>query len=306
MARFTLRQIEYFVAAAETGSITLASARIAISQPSISAAIASLETEFRTQLFIRHHAQGLSITPQGQLLLQAAKALLQQAEELSATAGELSGKVAGLLEIGCLTTLYPLIVPELLHAFKQLHPAARLKAVAADQAALIDRLRQGQIALALSYDLIVPPDIDFLPLATVPPFAFVAAGHAFAKRRSVSLEQLAAEPLLLLDLPFSREYFLSLFQRAGLVPNIADRFEHIDVIRSLVARGEGYGLANAPPANQQSLDGLKLVYLALDGSPHALRQGVLLTKSARLTRAADAFIALCRERCRTGALPGTV
>ena len=293
MARFTLRQIEYFVAAAEAGSITLASARIAISQPAISAAIAGLEAELRTQLFIRHHAQGLSPTPQGRRLLQQAKRLLQQAEELTATAGELADHVVGLLEIGCLTTLYPLILPELLHAFKARHPAVRMKAIAADQSGLFERVRSGQIALALTYDLEIPPDLEFRPLVTVPPFAFVAAGSALARQPSVSLERLAAEPLLLLDLPLSREYFVSLFQRAGLAPNIADRFEHIDVIRSLVARGEGYGLANTPPPNRRSLDGLKLAYLALEGRQQSLQQGILLPRAAHPTRAVEAFVELC-------------
>lgn len=57
--RFTLKQLEYFVAAGEQGSITFASEKVSISQPSISAAISHLEAEFGVQLFIRHHAQGL-------------------------------------------------------------------------------------------------------------------------------------------------------------------------------------------------------------------------------------------------------
>lgn len=71
--RFTLRQLEYFIAAGETKSITLAAERINISQPSISIAISHLEQEFGVQLFIRHHAQGLSLTPAGRALLQEAK-----------------------------------------------------------------------------------------------------------------------------------------------------------------------------------------------------------------------------------------
>ena len=67
--RYTLRQIEYFIATAETGSITLASERVNISQPSISTAIAHLEEELGTQLFVRRHAQGLSLTSAGRLLL---------------------------------------------------------------------------------------------------------------------------------------------------------------------------------------------------------------------------------------------
>lgn len=68
--RYTLRQLEYFIAAGEVGSITLASERLCISQPSISTAISHLEREFGVQLFVRHHAQGLSLTPAGHKILK--------------------------------------------------------------------------------------------------------------------------------------------------------------------------------------------------------------------------------------------
>src|SRR5215470_8545344 len=79
---FTLKQLRYFVAVAETGSITEAGKRLYISQPSVSAAIAELEQRFGVDLFIRHHAQGLSLTPAGARLYKDAKNLLDQAEEL--------------------------------------------------------------------------------------------------------------------------------------------------------------------------------------------------------------------------------
>src|SRR5882724_1507991 len=84
--RFTLRQIEYFIATAETGSITLASERLNISQPSISTAISHLELELETQLFVRYHAKGLSLTPAGRALLAEAKRLVDQAEQMYAVA----------------------------------------------------------------------------------------------------------------------------------------------------------------------------------------------------------------------------
>ena len=296
--RFTLKQIEYFAAAAETGSITLASERVHISQPSISSAISNLESEFGIQLFIRHHAQGLSLTPQGQRFLREAKSLLLQAEELTAAATELSTKVAGVLSLGCLTTLYPLLLPEVLHAFKQQHGSVRIEAIAGDQAGLIDQLRVGRLSLVLSYDMSVPADLEFTPLATLPPFAFVSTRHKFARQRSVTIEQLAEEPFLLLDLPISRDYFLSLFHRVGLAPQIAGRFEHMEVIRSLAARGEGFGMANAQPRNRASLDGRKLAYLALEGHPRPLTLGIMMVKNTRRTQTVGAFVALCHELIR--------
>jgi DNA-binding transcriptional LysR family regulator len=296
--RFTLKQIEYFTAAAETGSITLASERVHISQPSISSAISTLEAEFGIQLFIRHHAQGLSLTPQGQRFLREAKSLLLQAEELTAAATELSTKVGGVLALGCLTTIYALLLPELMQVFKERHDAVRIEAVAADQAGLIDQLRIGRLSLALSYNMGVPADLEFEPLTKLPPFAFVSARHRLARRATVTIEELAAEPFLLLDLPISREYFMSLFHREGLAPKISGRFEHMEVIRSLAARGEGFGLANAAPRNRASLDGHPLAYLALDGNPRPLTLGILMVKNTRRTQTVEAFFALCHELIR--------
>src|SRR5918998_3955740 len=97
--RYTLRQLEYFIAAGEAGSITLASERIHISQPSISTAISHLEKELGVQLFIRHHAQGLSLTPIGRELLREAKSLVAQAERLFSLASEREGQVRGSLAL---------------------------------------------------------------------------------------------------------------------------------------------------------------------------------------------------------------
>ena len=303
--RFTLKQIAYFVATAETGSITQASERVNISQPSISSAITALEEAYGIQLFIRHHAQGLSLTAEGQRFLREARALLLQAEEVENAALMISARVAGPLEIGCLSTLFSLVIPELQTQFKARYPDVRVSALAGHQTELFEHLREGRIAVLLTYNLAIPYDLDFLPLAPVPPYAFVGATHAFARRRSVMLRELAADNFLLLDLPHSHDYFLSLFRQAGLSPNVTGRYAYIDVIRSLVARGEGYSLANAQPRNAATLDGRKLTYLTLEDTLRPLDYGIVLLKGLRRPPTAEAFIALCQELLRGQPLPGT-
>jgi DNA-binding transcriptional LysR family regulator len=302
--RYTLKQIEYFVAAGETGSVTLASERVNISQPSISAAISQLEAEFGIQLFIRHHAQGLSLTPEGLHFFREAKALLMQAEELQQVAGELSTKVVGPLEIGCIVTVYALLVPELVHSFRARHPGARVHAIAADQPTLLERLRRGAISIALTYDLDLPPEVDFEPVIELAPFAFVAASHPLAKRRSVPLAALAEEPFLLLDLPMSRDYFLSLFHQSGLTPRTAGEFEHMDVIRSLVARGDGFSLGNIRPKSRMSLDGRGLAYLTLQGDLRRLQLGIAAVRGGRRSRTMQAFVETFRELAAAGLAGG--
>lgn len=303
--RFTLKQISYFVATAETGSITLASERVSISQPSISSAITALEDAFGIQLFIRHHAQGLSLTSEGQRFLREAQALLVQAEEVQNAASFISTKIGGLIEVGCLSTLFPLAIPELLSVFRKRHPAVKVNAQAGNQTELFDMMRNGRIALLITYDMNLPLDCEFTPLAPLPPYAFVGATHRFARRRTISLKELEGEEFWLLDLPMSRDYFLSLFRQTGLTPNIVGRYAYIEIIRSLVARGEGYGLANTQPKNQTTLDGHKLSYLMLEDKLPPLMYGVVTLKGARLTPTVEAFIGLCRELLLNKPLPGT-
>ena len=73
---FTLRQLAYFVAAADAGSMTGAGRTSHVSQSAVSLAVAELERELGTQLFIRHHASGLSLTPAGRRVLAGARELL--------------------------------------------------------------------------------------------------------------------------------------------------------------------------------------------------------------------------------------
>ena len=81
--RFSFRQLEYFVAAGETGSVTRAAQGSHSSQPTVSAAIAKLEASLGVQLFVRHHAQGLSVTPAGREFAREAGSVLRHAAELA-------------------------------------------------------------------------------------------------------------------------------------------------------------------------------------------------------------------------------
>lgn len=77
MPHFTLKQLKYFVAVVEAESIAEASRQLHIAQPSISIAVKTLEDMFEQQFFIRHHAQGVSMTPSGQRFYEKAKELLR-------------------------------------------------------------------------------------------------------------------------------------------------------------------------------------------------------------------------------------
>jgi DNA-binding transcriptional LysR family regulator len=302
--RFSFRQLEYFVAAGETGSVTRAAQGSHSSQPTVSSAIAKLERALGVQLFVRHHAQGLSLTPEGRRFLGEAKELLRHASEVERLAATLSDEIAGALDLGCLVTLAPLVAPSLVRGFEAANPRVRVELVESHQDGLLERLRGGLTSVALTYDLQLPSDVQFEPLVDLPPHAVLPAGHRLALRKRVSLAELAREPHILLDLPLSREYFMQLFAEAGLEPDIALRSQHPETIRTLVANGFGYAIVNARPRNDQALDGERIVTVPLRGDPRAVRLGLASLRGIRETRTISAFKQHCRETITPAGVPG--
>jgi DNA-binding transcriptional LysR family regulator len=168
----------------------------------------------------------------------------------------------------------------------------------ADQEALLHGLSDGTIAVALTYDLGLDGDVVFRPLRPAPPYAIVAGGHPLARRKGVSLRELAPLPLVLLDLPLSRTYFLDLFREAGVQPNVERAASDPELVRSLVAQGYGYSLANARPAPTQAIDGAPLATVPVRRPAHAPQIGLATRAGLSQTRSADAFAEVCQELIR--------
>ncbi|SEW26649.1 DNA-binding transcriptional regulator, LysR family [Aliiroseovarius sediminilitoris] len=293
--RFTLRQLEYFVAVGEEGSISQASERVNVSSPSISAAISQLEDEFGLPLFVRKHAHGLSLTQAGRQFMVQAKKVLVEAEALNRLAGDISGNVQGPLNIGCLVTFAQMLLPAIRRQFELTYPDTRVSQIETDQLNLIERLRRAQIDVALSYDLEIPPDLEFVPLRTLPPYAMVPEGHPLARQNEVDIEELLDYPMVLLDLPLSSDYFLSFFDQTGRKPKIVERTRDMAVMRSLVANGFGYAIANIRPFSDLSPDGRRLVFIPLKGEQRPMRLGLIIPEGARNVLTVNAFITHASE-----------
>ncbi len=302
--RFTLRQLEYFVATCDAGSVTKAAQDVPVAPSSVSAALSQLEAVLGVQLLIRHHARGVSPTPAGRQFLARARALLRDADELERFASELTGELSGTLELGCFVTLAPLIAPRLCQGFEQAHTGVSVELVESGQQSLVASLRSGHLALALMYDLETADDLAFEALAELPPLAVFAADHPLASRDEVSIAELAEEPLVLLDLPHSRDYFRALFLAEGVEPTPARRSTQPEVIRTLVANGYGYTIINARPHIDQALDGRRLRTVPIAGTPRPMILGITRLASTRPTRLTAAFAEHCREAIAAGEVPG--
>ena len=290
---YTLRQLSYFVVTSEALSFTAASKLLHISQPSISTALGELESSFGVQLFIRHHATGLSLTQAGRDLLGLARNLLKGAEELETAAHELNTGWSGVITLGCLASLAPPILPTILASFISQHANVSFDTREVSQEELLRGLRDGSLDIALTYDLALVGDIQFTPLVTLPPYVILPRLHKLTRRRVVPLASLLDEPYVMLDLAYSREYFASLFDSLGRRPVAAFHSSQPEVVRGMVANGLGYSILNFPLKSTQTVDGSEFTIRRFKEDLRPLRLGIACLANVQQRRVVQRFAQFC-------------
>jgi DNA-binding transcriptional LysR family regulator len=295
MVSYNLRQLRYFVATVEAGSVAEASRRVNISQPSISASIKALEEGFGVQLLIRHHASGVSLTPVGARFYRHAQELLAHASSFERSALDENDALSGKIELGFYATFGPLYVPSLLTKFRQLYPKVTINLRDGLQNTLIEGLRQGAFDLVLMYDFGLDPSIErIVLLPDLKPHAVLAKSHRLAAETSVSLSMLIEEPFVLLDVPPSGGYFRSIFDEVGLTPNVAYSSPSLEMVRSLVGQGLGYSVLVTKPAADMTYDGHEIVTVPISDLVSTSTMVVAWSRQTQLTKQARALAEFCK------------
>ena len=293
---FTLRQLRYFVAAAEHGSVAGAARELHISQPSVSAAIAKLELLFDVQLFHRHHAQGVALTPGGSRVLARARSLLVHARDLERDVAALVTEVRGDIAVGCFSSFAPFFMPSLVADFAEAYPSASIALREGDDEVLLAGLRSGLFEAIIIYELAAQDDVESVLLGEFAPYALLPASHPLARKGRVSLHELCREPMVLLDVTPSRDYFVSLFTGVGLRPQVRYHSPSFEMVRGLVAKGVGVSVLVTRPHVDRSYDGERLACRPLTESVPPGRIVLARLPQSHPTGLAKAFGEFCRTR----------
>ncbi|MBP2324947.1 DNA-binding transcriptional LysR family regulator [Kibdelosporangium banguiense] len=292
MSRFSLRQLQYFVVIAESGTLSNAASRLHVSQPTLSQALTELENALGVQLCVRRKAHGITLTPSGSQVLHHARQLLRQAEDLqSAAAG--AGPLTGVLSVGCYVTFAPTVLPPLLQGFSADHPGLTIDFTEDTQDVLQRRLLSGELDIALLYDMEVSPELARTTLYTIRPHILLPADHPMAAQPTVSLEELTPEPMVLLSAPPSSHDTLAIYQRLNLVPRVTYRPTTYELTRALVGRGMGYALLVQRPANDRTYEGYPVVIKEIAEPVPDARVVIAWPRTMRLNRRADEFVRYC-------------
>jgi DNA-binding transcriptional LysR family regulator len=293
MLRFTLRQLEHAIAIADHGSLARAAVALGVAQPSLSASLRKLEDQLGLQLFIRHHAQGVTASPQGLRFITEARSLVEHGLEFQRGTDNTGALVSGTLTIGSFFTIAPAHGPKLVAQFQAQHRLAQIRFEEGAQDHLLAGLRSGRFDLALLYDVNLPDDLRVTRLASVPPYVLLNARHPLARQPAVSLQQLAAEPLILLDILPSRTYFTRILEAHGISPRVAFASPSLELVRGMVGQGLGYSLLVTRPHGDHSYDGEALAVRPLREPVEQAVMALATVKSLRPTQLISTFETFC-------------
>ncbi len=197
------------------------------------------------------------------------------------------------LRIGTLHTFGPYLIPPLLERLAAQGHDPSLHLLEGDQRRVLEGLKAGEVDVALLYDFDLGEGVAAERLIDLQPYVLLAENSPLALRPVLSLQELANEPMVLLDAPPSGNYFLSLFRDAGVEPHVRMRTLSFEMVRGLVGHGFGYSLLTTKPASAMSYDGRALTTRPLDVETAASRLVLTMRTSGVLPPAAAAFRTTC-------------
>lgn len=290
-----LRHLRYFVAVAEAENVSRAALKLHVSQPGISRQIRDLEDDIGFRLFERN-AKSIKLTSAGKTFLTEAKAVLQRADEAVKTARAIATGAQGELHVGYAPSPTSRILPPTLRAFQAGLPNVRVKLHDCSSEEMLTGLREGRLQIAF---LVRPTakmlrGVHFEELMRDAIRVAAALNHPLARKRTVSLAEVAQEPLVIysrVEYPEAHEQLEQMFAGIKAKPRIAE--EH-DGVASLIAGVEsGAGVALVPESIA-CIAGPRLKLLRVSPALEPLIVGAAWLKDG-LTPAAEQFLTIAKE-----------
>jgi LysR family hydrogen peroxide-inducible transcriptional activator len=233
----TLTELKYLVAVADERHFGRAAERSFVSQPSLSAAIKSIELELGVRVFERSK-RGVEVTEIGAEIVAQARRTLDEAARIMVVAKRGKGRYR--LRLGVIHTIAPYLLPQVVIVLRKLAPEMSLD-IEENMTANLDRLLKAReldaAILALPYEA---PDIEVEPVYDEEFRVVVPQRHPFARRRTIDVDELDAAELLLLPVGHClRDQVLGACTEFSRPPPPGRMGNSLETLRSMVASGLG-------------------------------------------------------------------
>jgi DNA-binding transcriptional LysR family regulator len=255
-----LMQLQMLVAVAEEGSLQKAAARVYRTAPAVSIAISKLEREVGSLLLDRTRGQAFRLTAAGELLVQYARGLISLRDEAIAAMEGIRNVEAGQLRIGANQSIGEYLLPELMRSFQKRYPGVKLKVVIGYSDAVLSALKHWELDVALVAGQPQDQDLRGHLLMRDRLVAVISPRHHLAAQEVIQVQQLAAEPLIVLTATSElRERVAATFRRFRIPLNVQVETGTLESIKKMAARDMGVGIVPRMCVQQEEVGGDLLV-----------------------------------------------
>ncbi len=240
-----LQQLRYFCEVARQGlSISEAAAALHTSQPGVSKQLRLLEEEFGVALFTRNRNRVIELTAAGAELLIVAQRMLDDGEALQRMARDFRSDKSGSLTVVTTHTQARYALPAVIKQFSARYPAVRLNVRQGTPSQIWQAVADGEADLAIASEArSTPPGLVMLRCYELPRIVLTPPGHPLLRRKMLTLEALAAYPIITYDEEFIGHSKLQrAFEARGLAPNLVLNAIDTDVIKAYVEQGIGIAI----------------------------------------------------------------
>ncbi len=287
-----LQQLRGFCYAARTKSISRAAEKLLLSQPSVSLQIKALERELGAQLFHRHGPR-ISLTHDGQRLLELARPLVEAIDGLEDAFSSLrESPDRGVVNIAAGGSTIQYLLPPFVEKYTRAHPQVDVRLHNVTGKAGLEQLREGEVDFAIGPMFDTPPDITFHPIVTYEPMLIMRLDHPLAKKKRVTLKDVAEYPLILPPKNLSTHRVVeAVFAEHKLAHDVKLEVGGYDVIKRYVELGLGISIVMS-----HCLSGADHLHAVSMRNYFPTRTyGVVLRKAKVLSPAAARFVDTLRE-----------
>jgi LysR family transcriptional regulator, cys regulon transcriptional activator len=241
----TLQQLRYFCEiAASDWNISKASRTLNTSQPGISRQMQALEQDLGITLFVRRSNRIVGVTDLGNLALATAKRIVGEADGLKTLRSRFDEGVSAKITIAATHTQARHALPPIIKQYAKLNPGVEVflqQGVPSKLARLVDS-READISIS-TMPPVLPDDVVLIPCSVSKRVAVMPSDHPLAKSANLSLAQIAQFPIITYDGAFiGRSVVLSIFEKAGLAPNVVISAVDTDIMKAYAAQGLGIAI----------------------------------------------------------------
>ena len=297
MTPISLKSMQYFSTAVSLGSISKAAEELNIAASAVSAAIDQVEARFELTLVSRQRSRGITANTNGRLLAQKFDRLLEDYQSILVEGAELKQSLGGVLRVGYYAPVAPAFLPDIFATFLPKGSDAVLHLRECDNDQAQEGLLNGDFDVILFVTEGVKASVDYDFLIEAPPYCLLPASHPLSRQDSVSLAQIAKEPLVVLDRPLVASYYQALFNDFGADVKITAYANATEMVRSLVSKGHGCAVLNMRPLTDEAYSGSGVVSRPISDSLRPLTLAVGYDRS-RPRRIVQQFVDSCHAYFR--------